>query len=76
MADNDKKYTNFIKYVTFYFILSKNQFYVQNNISRKPLPFTSYRSCTPVNNFHCTEQAYEIPDFVSFQRPGNRFWFL
>ena len=57
----------------FYFILSKNHFYLLNHISRKPLPFASYRSCTPANNFQCTELAYEIPDFVSFQSPGNRF---
>ena len=57
----------------FQFILSKNNFYVLNNISRKPLPFASYRSCTSANIFQRTEQAYEIPDFVLFESPGN--WF-
>ena len=52
-----------------YFILSKNHVY----ISRKPFPFASYGSCTPVINFHYTQQAQEILDFVSFQSPGNQF---
>ena len=51
----------------------QKHFYILNNTSRKPLPLASYRSCTPANNFQCTEQAYKIPDFISFQSPGNRF---
>ena len=30
--------------------MRKNHFCIHKNISQKPLPFTSYRSCTPANN--------------------------
>ena len=65
MADtssNDKKYTYFVKYVTFLLYI-------------EPLPFTSYRSCTPANNFECTKQAYEYQILFHFKAPVIGFDF-
>ena len=71
MADTSSKRQNMYIFCN---ICDICDFCVHKNISQKPLPFTSYRSCTPVNNFSMHRTSVRNTGFRFVSKPQYPVW--